>query len=217
MPYIYSNAWGVSSRGETVMHALPLVYPNDVALRDVDDEFLFGNSLLVNPVTQPNASSRSVLLPSGDDWVDFWSGRAYRGGRPIVADSPLEQIPILVKAGSIVPMGPVVESTAGQQDPIEIRVYGGRDADFLLYEDSGDGYAYEHGAWATIHFHWDDRRNVLLIGDRLGAFPGMEMKHTFRVVLVKQGHGVGLGSDSGFDRSVTYKGHQMKINLGKLG
>ncbi len=106
MPYIYSTAWGVTSRGETFMQALPFVYPNDLALRDVDDEFLFGNSLLVNPVTQPKAASRSVILPAGNDWVDFWSGRTYHGGQRIVADAPLDQIPILVKAGSIVPMGP---------------------------------------------------------------------------------------------------------------
>jgi len=215
MPYIYSTAWGVTSRGETVMRALPFVYPNDLALRDVDDEFLFGNSLLVNPVTQPNAASRSVILPASSDWVDFWSGRAYHGGQLIVADSPLDQIPILVKTGSIVPMGPVVQSTADAQDPIEIRVYGGRDADFLLYEDSGDSYAYEHGARATIHLHWDNRRNALSIGNRSGTFPGMRMKRTFRIVLVKQGHGIGFGSDSGVDRAVTYDGHQMRINLGR--
>jgi alpha-D-xyloside xylohydrolase len=215
MPYIYSTAWGVTSRGETVMQALPFVYPNDLALRDVDDEFLFGNSLLVNPVTQPSAASRSVILPAGNDWVDFWSGKAYHGGQTIVADAPLDQIPILVKAGSIVPMGPQVQSTADAQDPIEIRVYGGRDADFLLYEDSGDSYAYEHGARATIDLHWDDRRNALSIGDRMGTFPGMRTKCTFRIVLVKQGHGIGFGSDSGVDRSVTYDGHLMRIDLGR--
>jgi alpha-D-xyloside xylohydrolase len=215
MPYIYSTAWGVTSRGETVMQALPFVYPNDLALRDVDDEFLFGNSLLVNPVTQPSAASRSVILPAGNDWVDFWSGKAYHGGQTIVADAPLDQIPILVKAGSIVPMGPQVQSTADAQDPIEIRVYGGRDADFLLYEDSGDSYAYEHGARATIDLHWDDRRNALSIGDRTGTFPGMRTKRTFRIVLVKQGHGIGFGSDSGVDRSVTYDGHRMRIDLGR--
>jgi alpha-D-xyloside xylohydrolase len=166
-------------------------------------------------VTQPSAASRSVILPAGNDWVDFWSGKAYHGGQTIVADAPLDQIPILVKAGSIVPMGPQVQSTADAQDPIEIRVYGGRDADFLLYEDSGDSYAYEHGARATIDLHWDDRRNALSIGDRTGTFPGMRTKRTFRIVLVKQGHGIGFGSDSGVDRSVTYDGHRMRIDLGR--
>jgi len=215
MPYIYSTAWGVTSRGETVMQALPFVYPNDLALRDVDDEFLFGNSLLVNPVTQPNVASRSVVLPAGNDWIDFWTGRTYHGGQTIVADARLEQIPILVKVGSIVPMGPVVQSSAEAQDPLEIRVYGGKDADFLLYEDSGDSYAYEHGARATIHLHWDDRRNMLSIGDRAGAFPGMPGKQTFCIVLVKEEHGIGMGSESGLDRTATYAGHRMTIVLRK--
>ena len=200
MPYIYSTAWGVTSRGETIMQALPFVYPNDLALRDVDDEFLFGNSLLINPVTQPNATSRSVVLPAGNDWVDFWSGKTYHGGQTIVADAPLDQIPILVKEGSIVPMGPVVQSTADAEDPLEIRIYGGKDADFLLYEDSGDSYAYEHGARATIHLHWDHRRNMLSIGDRVGAFPGMPSKQTFHIVLVKEAaryrNGVGVSAGS---------------------
>ncbi len=215
MPYIYSDAWGVTNRGEAVMQALPFVYPNELALRDVDDEFLFGNSLLISPVTQPHATSRSVVLPAGNDWVDFWSGKTYHGGQAIVADAPLDQIPIMVKAGSIVPMGPVVQSTADAEDPMEIRIYGGKDADFLLYEDSGDGYAYEHGAKSTIRLHWNDRRKTLSIGDRSGAFPGMTSKHTFHIVLVKEGHGMGIGSEPGQDRTANYDGHLMTIVLGK--
>ncbi len=217
MPYIYSNAWGVTSRGETVIHALPFVYPDELALRDVDDEFLFGNSLLINPVTQPHATSRSVLLPAGDEWVDFWSGKTYQGGQAIVADAPLDQIPILVKEGSIVPMGPVVQSTADAEDPLEIRIYGGKDADFLLYEDSGDSYAYEHGARATIRLHWDHRSNALSIGDRVGAFPGMPSKQTFHIVLVKEQHGIGMGSESAPDHTATYTGHRITIVLSKAG
>jgi alpha-D-xyloside xylohydrolase len=216
MPYIYSSAWGVTSRGEILMKALPFVYPNDLSVRDIGDQFFFGDSLLVNPVTEQNATARNVVLPAGNNWVDFWTGQTYRGGRTILADAPLDRMPILVMEGSIIPMGPVVQSTAERQEPLEIRIYGGRDADFQLYEDSGDGYAYEHGAKATIHFHWDNRRNTLSIGDRLGAFPGMQMKSTYRIVLVKPGHGVGVGSDSRIDRSVTYEGQKMTINLGKL-
>lgn len=199
------------------MQALPFVYPNELALRDVDDEFLFGNSLLVNPVTQPNATSRNVILPEGNDWVDFWTGKGYQGGQTIAAEAPLDRIPILVKAGSIVPMGPMVQSTAESEDPLEIRIYSGKDADFLLYEDSGNSYAYEQGARATIRLHWDDRRKTLSIGDRSGTFAGMRMKNTLRIVLVRPGHGTGVESDSGIDRSYTYDGHQMKINLGKIG
>jgi len=217
MPYIYSAAWGVTNRGETIMQALPFVYPNDAAVRDVDDEFLFGDSLLVSPVTQPNATSRKVILPAGDDWVDFWTGKTYHGGQTIAADAPLDQIPLSVKAGSIVPMGPRVQSTADAEDPLEIRIYGGKDADFVLYEDSGDGYAYEHGSRATIHLHWDDRRKTLLIGDRSGAFSGMPSKQTFHIVLVKEEHGTGIEPEATPDRTGTYVGHEMTIILGNEG
>jgi alpha-D-xyloside xylohydrolase len=215
LPYIYSGAWGTTNRGEIPMRALPYVYPTDMSVRDVSDQFIFGDSLLVNPVTERHATTRKVVLPAGNEWVDFWTGQKQRGGQTITADAPIDQMPIFVKEGSIVPMGPVVQSAADSEDPLEFRIYGGQNADFELYEDSGDGYAYEKGARAPIHLHWDNRRNVLSIGDRSGTFPGIRMKNTFRIVLVKPGHGTGVGSDSGFDRSVTYDGHQMKINLGK--
>ncbi len=215
LPYIYSAAWGVTNRGEIMMRALPFAYPNDPANRNISDQFLFGDSLLVNPVAEQGATSRKVALPSGSDWVDFWTGQTHRGGETIVADAPLDRIPIFVKAGSIVPLGPNVQSAADSEDPLEIRVYGGKDANFELYDDSGDGYAYEHGARATVHLHWDDHRNSLSIGDRSGTFPGMQLKRTFRIVVVKPGRGVGVEPASHDDRSVTYDGHQMKIELGK--
>ena len=171
--------------------------------------------MLVSPVTQQNVTTRSVVLPRGNNWVDFWTGKTFLGGQTIVADAALDRIPILVKEGSIVPMGPVVQSTAQTQDPLEIRMYGGKDADFQLYEDSGDGYAYENGARATINLHWSNSRETLSIGDRSGTFPGMPGKHIFHVVLVRQGHGVGIDSDSGTDRTVTYAGHRMAVDLGK--
>jgi alpha-D-xyloside xylohydrolase len=214
LPYIYSAAWGVTNRGQIMMKALPFEYPSDPALRDIDDQFLFGDSLLVNPVAQKGVTSRSVALPAGTEWVDFWTGQTIRGGQTIAADAPIDRIPIFVKQGSIVPMGPIVQSASAPEDPLEIRVYAGKDADFLLYEDGGDGYAYEKGARAAIRLHWDDRRNVLSIGDRSGSFPGMRIKNIFRIVLVRPGQGTGAGSDSGFDRSVTYDGHQMTIDLG---
>jgi alpha-D-xyloside xylohydrolase len=215
LPYIYSAAWGVTSRGEIVMKALPFVYPNDPALRNISDQFLFGDSLLVNPVAERGATNRSVALPAGSDWVDFWTGETYRGGETILADAPLDRMPIFVKAGSIVPLGPIVQSASEPEEPLEIRIYGGKNTDFKLYEDSGDGYAYEHGARTTIHFHWDDHRNALSIGDRSGIFPGMPSKRTFQITLVKPGHGMGIGSDSDTNRTVTYLGHRIRITLGK--
>jgi alpha-D-xyloside xylohydrolase len=217
MPYIYSAAWGVTERGEILMRAMPYVYPADKSLRDTSDQFLFGDSLLVNPVTQQGATARDVVLPDEDDWVDFWTGDSFRGGQTIKAEAPLDKMPILVRAGSIIPMGPIVQSASEVEDPIEIRVYGGKDADFDLYEDSGDGYAYEKGARTTIHFHWDNHRHALSIGDRSGSFSGMLKIRTFRIVLVKQGHGVGIGPESEPDRIVTYAGHRLAVAIDKAG
>jgi len=215
LPYIYSEAWGVTSRGGSMMTALPFVYPNENSLRDVGDQFLFGDSLLVNPVTEPKATTRSVVLPAGDNWVDFWTGKKYRGGQAIVAEAPLDRIPLLVKEGSILPLGPNVQSAAEPADPMEIRIYPGKNADFLLYEDSGDGYGYERGEKTTIAFHWDDRGHELSIGNRAGSFPGMRSKHTFHVVLAAEGHGVGPGAEPVPNRTVSYDGHLLKVNLGK--
>ena len=155
------------------------------------------------------------MLPAGNDWVDFWTGQNQRGGQTITANAPIDQMPIFVKAGSIVPMGPVVQSAADAADPLEIRICGGKNADFQLYEDSGDGYAYEKGARAIIHLQWDNSRKVLSIGDRSGAYPGMRTKDTFHIVLVTQGHGSGAAEDSADVRAVTYEGHQMSIDLSK--
>ena len=217
LPYIYSSAWGVTNRGEIVMQGLPFLYPEDSSVRQVSDEYLFGDSLLISPVTEPHATTRAVVLPAADNWIDFWSGKTYRGGQTITVDAPLDRIPILVKAGSIVPMGPVVQSAAEHQDPLDIRIYAGKDAGFELYDDKGDGYAYERGAKASIHFQWDDQRHTLSIGDRSGSFPGMLARRTLHIVVVQPGTGVGSAASSIADRSVIYNGNRMKIVLRKKG
>lgn len=215
LPYIYSAAWGVTDRGEIIMKSLPFAYPRDASVRQVADQFLFGDSLLINPVTEAHANSRTVVLPAGDNWVDFWTGQAYRGGKSITVNAPLDKMPILVKQGSIVPMGPVVQYASEPQDPLEIRIYGGKDASFELYEDSGDGYAYEHGERATVRLQWHDRLGTLSIGDRSGTFPGMLAKQTLRFVLVGPGRGVGDEVASTVDRSVIYEGHALEVAFKK--
>jgi alpha-D-xyloside xylohydrolase len=125
----------------------------------------------------------------------------------VQADAPLEKLPLFVRAGSIVPMGPKMEwTTEKPADPIVLRFYPGADGDFVLYEDENDGYAYEKGAHATIALHWEDRIKTLTISPREGSFPGMLKERIFKVVLVKSGHGVGIGETEGADVTFNYTG-----------
>ena len=207
MPYIYSQAWQVTSHARTIMRALVMDFPHDVAARESRDEFLFGPAFLVCPVTQQRATSRPVYLPSGSSWTDFWTGRTYAGGRTITAPSPIQTMPSYVRAGSIVPMGPFLQYASEKPaDPIELRVYRGANGTFTLYEDQGDNYDYEKGAYATILISWNDKLGTLTIGERRGTFPGMLRKRTFRIVWVSSGKGVGLESTRSADRVVSYTG-----------
>jgi len=213
LPYIYSDAWAVTKKGETMMMALPFVYPNDASVRDVDDQFLFGESLLINPVTEPGAERRRVTLPSGEDWYDFWSGKRFQGGQTIVADAPLDQMPIFVKSGSIVPLGPEIQYASQSRDPLEVRIYGGKDADFQLYQDSGDGYAYERGERAVIYLHWNDKARELTVADRSGSFPGMPSKLELNFVLIGNAHGAGIENQQVHDQKTTYDGNRKTIKF----
>jgi alpha-D-xyloside xylohydrolase len=213
LPYIYSAAWGVTNRNETMMQALPLVYPKQPALQSIGDEFLFGDSLLISPVLSESVRKREVTLPADTDWVDFWTGDTVRGSQTLRANAPLDRIPIFVKSGSIVPLGPVVQSTATPVSELEIRIYPGRDGNFVLYQDSGDGYAYEHGERATVPVHWDDRRRTLEIGRRTGSFPGMSPAITLNLVRVSKEHGIGDEVTERVDRTVVYTGEPLSVSL----
>jgi alpha-D-xyloside xylohydrolase len=214
LPYIYSAAWGVTHNGETLMRSLPLEFSSDPGARTVADQFLFGGALLINPVTTEGATQRSLYLPAGKNWVDFWTGKSVSGGQTITAEAPLDRIPIYAKAGSIIPFGPVVESASEKSDPVELRVYPGSDGDFTLYEDEGDSYDYERGAYSTIPIHWEDKASRLTIGTRSGTFPGMLQHRTFRIVRVADGRGTGVASSSELDATVEFDGKATSILLG---
>jgi alpha-D-xyloside xylohydrolase len=206
LPYIYSSAWGVTKHGETLMRALPLEFSSDLKAREISDQFFFGPALLVNPVTSEGATQRVLYLPSGVEWIDFWTGKRTSGGQRMTAEAPLDRIPIYARAGSIVPFGPRAESAAAKADPIELRIYPGANGDFNLYEDEGDSYDYEHGAYSVIPIHWDDTARTLRIGDRQGRFPGMLQDRTFRVVIVVEGHGTGVAPSPQPDATIEYEG-----------
>ncbi len=175
------------------MRALVMDFPGDKTARESLDEFLFGPSLLVCPVTKAGATTRSVYLPAGASWTDFWTGQALKGGQTVTAAAPIDTLPLYVRAGAIVPMGPFLQyATEKPADPIELRVYPGANGSFTLYEDENDTYDYEKGVYATIPIRWDRTRQTLTIGPRTGAFPGMLKQRTFHVVWVRPGQGQGL-------------------------
>ena len=211
LPYIYSEAWQVTSDHGTLMRPLVMDWRNDVEAQNTGDEYLFGPAILVSPVTTQGATSRTVYLPKAT-WYDFWTGARIEGGKRIEADAPLAKLPLHVRAGSIIPMGPTMEwSTEKAADPIEIRVYPGADGDFTLYEDENDNYDYAKGQHATIQLHWDDTAKSLTFGTREGSFPGMLEKHTFNVVVVGEGKGIGIGDSATQAQAVAYKGDQVVV------
>jgi alpha-D-xyloside xylohydrolase len=160
----------------------------------------------VSPVIKEHANERTVYLPASTDWYDFWTGERTKGGTEITAAAPIDRIPLNVRAGSILPLGPSIEYARQAADPIELRVYPGADGDFNLYEDQGDGYGYEQGAHAVIPFHWDDANRTLTIGERKGTYPGMAAGHTFNVVLVGPGRGTGGETTGRPDKAIQYTG-----------
>jgi alpha-D-xyloside xylohydrolase len=193
------------------MRPLVMDWREDVEAQNTGDEYLFGPAILVSPVTTQGATSRTVYLPKAT-WYDFWTGEKQEGGKRIQADAPLDKLPLFVRAGSIVPMGPKMEwATEKPADPIEVRVYPGADGDFTLYEDENDGYAYEKGAHATIAMHWDDAARTLTLGARQGSFPGMLAERTFRLVVVGNGHGTGIGESNLVEKTIRYAGEKLVV------
>ena len=214
MPYIYSQAWQVTSHAGTIMRPLVMDFPRDHTARENGDEFMFGPSILVCPVTKQGAASRSVYLPAGADWIDFWTGKVFRGGTTITAPAPIQTMPLYVRAGGVLPIGPLIQYTAEKPaDPIELRLYPNGSGFFNLYEDEGINNDYEKGQYATIPISWNAARHTLIIGKRAGSFPGMLTHRSFRVVLVRPGHGVGLQPATTADRVIHYSGARVVAQI----
>lgn len=213
LPYIYSLAWQVTDRDYTMMRPLAMDFADDAAVLDITDEYMFGPGLMVAPVTGQGALSRSVYLPGRGDWYDFSTGKRLNGGKTIDADAPLQTLPLYVPAGTILPMGPVVAYAEAQQGkPLEIRIYRGADGHFDLYNDAGEGYAYETGKHAVIRFDWNEQTGTLHLGKLAGRYPGMAKAWRFNIVWVDETHGIGPTESTQIDRTVSYTGQELKIS-----
>jgi alpha-D-xyloside xylohydrolase len=229
LPYNYSNAWQVTAHAGTMMRALVMDFPTDKKVWNIDNEYMFGRSVLVCPVTDSMYTSRAngntavdlntikkqkLYLPAGTQWFDFWTGEKLPGGQEVEKEAPIDLMPLYVKAGSIVPMGPLQQYTSEKKpDAFEIRIYEGADGHFTLYEDEGDNYNYEKGKYATTDLVWNDKTRTLVIKDRKGSYSGMPDQITFNIVLVNRNKGIGMETPTKYDKVIHYTGKAMVNHL----
>ncbi len=214
IPYLYSTAHQVTSHDESYLRPLFSDFASDKRVWDMTDELMFGRSILAAPIVEPQYTVTDSIapdwkqpktavkyLPKGTRWYDFWTNQTYKGGQDINLQTALNRVPMFVRAGSILPLGSVMQYT-GQQawDKLEIRVYPGADGTFTLYEDEGDNYNYEQGVFSTITFSWDESRQVLTIGSRQGSFPGMLNSRLFHVVW-----------PDGTSKDIKYEGEEITV------
>lgn len=216
MPYIYSTAWQVSKNAETFIRLLAFDFANDPeALEQGSDSYMFGRALLVSPVTTPMyyedtdtplsdvPKTKTVYLPAGTAWYDYWSEKRYDGGQYVTVDAPIDSMPLFVRAGSVIPTSPVMQYADEIRDaPYLITVYPGDDGRFTLYEDEGDNYNYESGAYAEVDFDWNDADSTLTVSDRRGCFDGMCQNRGLEIRIVGMGH-----------TDITYGGHAVKVKM----
>jgi alpha-D-xyloside xylohydrolase len=215
LPYLYTVAAAATHEDGTMMRPLVMDFPGDRVARELTDEYLLGPAFLVAPVTAYRARRRDVYLPDArGGWFDFWTGAALNGGRRIDAAAPYESLPVFVRAGSIIPVGPDLQWTDEKPaDPITLVIYGGANGDIGLYEDDGVSYGYERGEFGRIPLHWDDQTRTLTIGGRDGRFPGMLAERTFNIVVVTAGRPVAFDFDLRADRTVSYRGSPVTVRL----
>lgn len=161
IPYIYSQAKKTYDTGAPFMRALWMDFPHDPNVANIGTEYMFGPAFLVAPVTEQGQTEKEVYLPAGSDWYNFWTNEKLTGGRWVKVASPIDQIPVFVRAGSIVPLGSAIQSTASKQSIAEIRVYPGKDDDFALYSDDGTSYGYQAGKSTTTQLHWNNASGAL--------------------------------------------------------
>lgn len=214
LPYIYSQSAAVSFAGSTLMRPLVMDFPTDRRALEQRHEFMFGPSLLVAPVTEGKVNEWSVYLPEyPEGWIDFWTGEKVNGGQSVTVGVTLDKIPVFVKAGSILPLGPEKQYASEDTDkPLEIRIYPGADATFTLYEDEGDNYNYEKGKSATFELRWKDAEKILEISDRKGSFTGMKEEKVMNITVVGPRQGTG-GKASEGSQTVNYSGRMVQVNL----
>lgn len=211
MPYIYTMAGMTYFNDYTIMRPLFMDFASDKKVENVSDQFMFGPAFMVCPVYSYNARNRDVYFPAGSNWYDFYTGKQITGGKQINVDAPYERIPLFIKEGAIIPVGPELQySDEKAADKIVLYVYKGKDGAFSLYEDENNNYNYESGKYATIPFTYSEAKGTLTIGARKGEFDGMLRSRKFVIVAVGKDNPKAFRYDA-YGQSVTYNGSEQVV------
>ena len=212
LPYIYSLAGSAYLDDYTIMRGLVMDFPNDDSVVSISDQYMFGPSLLINPVYNYHQRNRELYLPGSQGWYDLYTGRHSAGGKSVIADAPYERMPVFVKEGSILPFGPALQYTGEKAaDSITLYVYTGKNGAFTLYEDGNTNYDYEKGSYSTIPITYNEATRTLTIEERKGTFAGMLRQRSFRVVWITPSKPVGLDLERNDGRYFTYKGKTINV------
>ncbi|MGV3528055.1 MAG: TIM-barrel domain-containing protein [Flavisolibacter sp.] len=213
LPYLYSLAGKAWFDDYTIMRGFVMDFPHDKKAIAVNDAYMLGPSLLVAPVFEYEKRNRDVYLPSANGWYEINSGEYFTGGQTVSAAAPYERMPVFVKEGSILPFGLALQyMNEKPADTIHLFVYTGKDASFELYEDDGNSYAYEKGAYSKIPLHYAEADGSITIDDRKGSYPGMLQKRVFTITKISPNHPAGLDFDRN-EKAIQYEGKSIKLKL----
>ena len=213
MPYIYTLAGMSHFNDFTIMRALMMDFESDKNVLNIGDQYMFGKELMICPVYKYQARTREVYFPKQTGWYNLYDGKYTAGGQKQTVDAPYDRMPIYVAAGSILPIGKVIQNTTQAQTDLTVYVYAGKNGSFTLYEDENVNYNYEKEAYATIEFSYNDQDKTLSIANRKGSFNGMVKERNFQVVLVDSSNPVALDNTPKDMKTVHYNGSKTTLSL----
>jgi len=213
-PYLYSLAGAVTQHQATIMRPLVMDFPTDAHARTLTDEYLFGPALLIAPITHYQQRSREVYLPHNATttlWYNLWTGQPTTS-QTITAEAPYDQIPVFVRAGTILPLGPEIQYIGEKPTaPLTLQIFTGADGHFTLYEDNGLTNDYEKGAFTEIPLTYTDSTHTLTIGPRQGAFPEMQTTRTFAITVTDPTHPIPFTLTPTSTQTITYTGKPISL------
>jgi alpha-glucosidase (family GH31 glycosyl hydrolase) len=215
LPYIYSTINDVALKDETFVRSLMFDYPKNEKVHTIDQQYMFGKSFMICPVTSPSVVQLPVYLPEGSNWYDFWTGKIYEGNSNQNVNVSTDHIPVFVKSGSIIPLATIGGSSSDSLSaPVELRIFPGNNATFTLYEDFNDGMSYTNGQHTQIKIDYTEKDKSLSIGSIEGTYNGMIADRIFKVVMVTDSTGIGSEMSEIFQK-VSYKGKKIKLKIGQ--